>query len=362
MTFTIATIPTPAPEAEPSWVVDELVRIDEAYSLDGFGTLDHAQLRSEWIPGSQPTPDARMVRLVALDGEGPTEVSMDASLAGGPHRLLGMMFLELALVENRDLAWGGPLVDPSARRRGVGMALQQRAEQVAREHGCIRMMGWSVDAETAGPLSPVTGAGTYPASPAALFAQSLGATLEQINKRSVCPLPVDADVLEPMLVADPGYDTVTFEYVPEEYVDDVCWLWQRMADAPQGELGFEETQWTPERLRAGEELRRSAGRRGIVTAAREKATGTLVGFTGLYWNPLRPELVEQGDTIVLAEHRGHRLGWLIKATNIVELLRENPAAERISTWNATENNHMLAINETLGFAVESVAGVWQKRL
>lgn len=59
--------------------------------------------------------------------------------------------------------------------------------------------------------------------------------------------------------------------------------------------------------------------------------------------------VDQWDTIVLHGHRGHRLGMLVKAANIVALRQAGPQAAAIITWNAEENRHMLSVNEALAF-------------
>lgn len=36
--------------------------------------------------------------------------------------------------------------------------------------------------------------------------------------------------------------------------------------------------------------------------------------------------------------------------------------QRVHTWNAGENSHMLAINTALGFRPVSLEGVWEKRM
>ncbi|MFV0405376.1 MAG: hypothetical protein ACK5LN_00900 [Propioniciclava sp.] len=67
-----------------------------------------------------------------------------------------------------------------------------------------------------------------------------------------------------------------------------------------------------------------------------------------------------GDTLVRADHRGHRLGMLVKTANLAQLQRLNPFAERIHTWNAAENAPMLAINLALGFQTVAVHGGWHR--
>ena len=60
------------------------------------------------------------------------------------------------------------------------------------------------------------------------------------------------------------------------------------------------------------------------------------------------------------EHRGHRLGWWMKAANAGHVLTERPTVRRVHTWNAGENRWMLQINEALGVRHRSPAACWQK--
>jgi hypothetical protein len=64
-------------------------------------------------------------------------------------------------------------------------------------------------------------------------------------------------------------------------------------------------------------------------------------------------------TIVDATHRGHRLGMLVKAANLRALRDAVPAVERVITWNAASNTHMIAINEALGFRPQLRFSQWQ---
>jgi len=52
---------------------------------------------------------------------------------------------------------------------------------------------------------------------------------------------------------------------------------------------------------------------------------------------------------VTRKHRGHRLGLLVKAAMIDWLAEAEPGIERIVTYNAAANDHMVAINEQLGY-------------
>ncbi len=74
---------------------------------------------------------------------------------------------------------------------------------------------------------------------------------------------------------------------------------------------------------------------------------------------LRPSLGRQGDTGVVASHRGHGLGRWLKAENLRRALDHQPAIEVIETYNAESNPHMLAINVEMGYRPYRTYGTWQ---
>lgn len=51
-----------------------------------------------------------------------------------------------------------------------------------------------------------------------------------------------------------------------------------------------------------------------------------------------------------------------KLANLRRLQAEYPAVQRVITFNAGENEHMLAINVQLGFRPVGYDGEWQKRI
>ena len=89
-------------------------------------------------------------------------------------------------------------------------------------------------------------------------------------------------------------------------------------------------------------------------AARHDQTGQLVAITQLSTDPGNPGWALQAITAVAREHRGRRLGLLVKVAMLDWLTSERPDVERIVTGNAGPNDHMIAINEQLGFEVVSV--------
>ena len=52
------------------------------------------------------------------------------------------------------------------------------------------------------------------------------------------------------------------------------------------------------------------------------------------------------------QHRGHRLGLLVKTAMLDWLAEAEPAIERIETGNAAANDHMIAVNDVLGFELD----------
>ena len=79
-------------------------------------------------------------------------------------------------------------------------------------------------------------------------------------------------------------------------------------------------------------------------------------------NVPRRTLAHQWNTLVLREHRGRRLGLLVKLAALRLLAREEPQATRVVTWNAQENAPMIAVNEALGFRVAGGSTAWSLAL
>ena len=104
------------------------------------------------------------------------------------------------------------------------------------------------------------------------------------------------------------------------------------------------------------------GRRVVETVARHVPSGRLVGYTQVQVSPETPTLGYQQDTLVVREHRGHRLGLRLKAANTLAVIDGLPGVTAIRTWNADDNTHMLAVNRRLGYEVDAYLREWQKVL
>jgi GNAT superfamily N-acetyltransferase len=147
---------------------------------------------------------------------------------------------------------------------------------------------------------------------------------------------------------------------PDADVDDLAALMVAMStDAPQGDLIAEPEVWDAGRYREKEASAAARARQRVGTAARDDATGRLVGFSDIGVSRLRPEVGYQWDTIVRGEHRGRRLGLLMKAANLRALREHSPATRYVNTWNADSNVAMVAVNDALGFQPFEVYEEWQ---
>ena len=75
----------------------------------------------------------------------------------------------------------------------------------------------------------------------------------------------------------------------------------------------------------------------------------MAAVTAVEADPDNPEWGHQQLTAVIRKHRGHRLGLLVKTAMLDWLAEAEPQLERIVTGNAAVNQHMIAINDQLGY-------------
>ena len=150
---------------------------------------------------------------------------------------------------------------------------------------------------------------------------------------------------------------------PVEYVDGYAWMKSRMStDAPDAELGMPEETWDAARVAREDERTAQKGWSLQVTAAQHIETGELCAFNELTMSTDPASVTHQYDTLVLAEHRGHRLGMLVKTAGLLAWRDAHPDSPRVITYNAEENRPMLSINEEIGFEAFAYEGAWKKDL
>jgi GNAT superfamily N-acetyltransferase len=100
-------------------------------------------------------------------------------------------------------------------------------------------------------------------------------------------------------------------------------------------------------VRVGEE-RTSKSFHSITAAARRLDDGELGGYSLLYL-PHGADYIYQDDTLVMPEHRGHRLGTLLKCATLEIAQREHPERVAIHTDTAVGNRAMQATNRHFGY-------------
>ncbi|HWJ84747.1 MAG TPA: GNAT family N-acetyltransferase, partial [Cellulomonas sp.] len=269
------------------------------------------------------------------------------------------------------------VVRPDERGAGIGAALLARGEQIAAEAGRATIVVRSAEAPEppAGPgtLTAPTGAGRVRAdAPAGRFALRHGFTLEQVERYSVLDLAsdetrgasADAHGEAAARVAGDDYRVHTWhDVVPEAWRAQLAVLMARMStDAPSGAVDIDEEPWDAERVRAFCEQAAYASQHLTITAAEHVPSRTLAAYTVLDCPMGQVPFAFQEDTLVHADHRGRRLGMLVKAANLRALRERHPWVARVHTTNAQENEFMLAINVALGFRPAGVHAVWQKQL
>ena len=265
----------------------------------------------------------------------------------GDGTVTGFYRIGLPDLENRDKANGGPTVHPAARRHGIGRELLRHAGTRAEAHG--RTL-----------FSAQTTMGTAGDD----FARAVGARLDQEEVRRIQYLAEMAPGTVATLQAEAekaagGYSLASWAGpIPEEYHEPMAEVLNAFNDAPHGENDDPEI-WTADRVRerTGAEVRAGVMRGYGVVALRD-SDGEMAAYTGVLVNQDNPEWGHQQLTAVTRAHRGHRLGLLVK-TAMLELLAEaEPRLTHIETGNAASNEHMIAINDQLGYRVVQPGWNW----
>jgi len=254
--------------------------------------------------------------------------------------VVGYYRMQLYDLENLDRAGDGPIVHPAARRRGYGRALLRHEAARATANGRSTLSG-PVVTGSAGEAF-VVAAGGKPGLLEVRRVQDLAA----VDPATVAELRAAA------ARAAAGYSLVTWDGdVPDQYLGPLAHVVNAFADAPRGE-NVEAEAWDADRIRqrTGAHLRAGLLRSHSVAAVQD-ATGEMAAYTGVVIDPESPNWGQQELTAVTRSHRGHRLGLLVK-TAMLELLAEaEPQIEFIQTTNAAANDHMIAVNQQLGYEV-----------
>lgn len=356
-----------------AWAYEGFSRIRRLAEQQTMGHTDRWAPTLVMLGFLAPTPWQRTMLLLALrEGSGGGERAV-----GDPDDVLGVAEVRLPLHDNLHAGTVFVTVHPHHRGRGIGSALLDAAERDLVARGRTTALSWNTFAPEPPPgrgsMTAPTGAGRVPSgSPDARFPLGRGFRLEQVARLSQLDVPTSvrsrATVVrlrdDAAVHAGADYRLHVFDRdVPEDWLAPFAALWTRMStDIPTAEVDLGEDVWDAERVVGHLRTMREAHQQLLITAAEHVPTGDLVAFTVLQIPEPDVPFGFQDDTLVIAGHRGHRLGMLIKATNLLELVRRRPGVRRVHTDNAAENRWMLAINVALGFRGVGVTAAWQKQL
>ncbi|GAA3904787.1 GNAT family N-acetyltransferase [Microbacterium invictum] len=332
----------------------EMMRVRNIVYAEIAGNDDEAMTPEALLPHYQPDPDeTRHMWLVIRDGDVVGRVGVDI-----PHE-----------TGSKNAYW---LIEILRAHHGAGIGSRayDLVEQTAREYGRTVLQSWAEHPDASGErLTAPTGFGDIPRDRAARFYQRHGYALEQIERKSVLDFRTAMPLVEQhhldALAASHGYRVVQWQApTPAELRDGYAWVKSRMStDVPAADMEFDEETWDAERIVRHDQRYLDGGQTVLVTAAQHVGTGELVAFNELVVGADRTAATHQEDTLVLKEHRGHRLGMLVKCAGLKTWHAEiAPDSPRVITFNAEENRPMLDINEAIGFAPASYSAGWKKVL
>lgn len=326
---------------------------NEQAELDA-GIDDLSETAEELLPSWRDQTDRRQRGFIARrDGD-----------------IVGAAYVSIANDEHAVSAEMGVMVVPPHWRRGVEQALLDRVEQAARELGRTCIQSWTL--HPVGPhqrmLTPATNCGLVAATALSDLLTANGYDLEQVERNSVLPLGRPLTMAEEKLrestaFAGDDYRVVSWtlptpEHLRAGYADVIS----RMAtDVPSGDLDVDEEVWDAARVIRHDQNIVAGGQLLSVAAVEHVPTGRMVAFNELVIGSDRSGVTHQFGTLVVKEHRGKRLGTIVKCANLLRWQDIAPDSPKVSTFNAEENRPMLDINEAIGFVPSSYAGVWQKK-
>ena len=185
-----------------------------------------------------------------------------------------------------------------------------------------------------------------------------------VFRRGTAPSELERRLAAASAVAGADYEPVWWSgRTPDEYVDAYAYAISRMStDVPHGELEVEEQTWDAARVRAREARVEPTGEVWAIAAVVHRPTGQIVAFNELVVPPDRTEPTANYGTIALSDHRGHRLGTIVKCLGLLRWLDLAPSSPAVVTFNAVENRYMLDVNEAVGFTPLFWEGTWSKGL
>ena len=258
----------------------------------------------------------------------------------GEEEAVGRLAVHVGEHDNRDLAWVELGIRPGCRRRGHGLQAMHLAFDVARSMGRTKAAWFAwVGEQTEG------------------FAQALGVEPRSVAVHRRQHLTELEPGLADQLYAEAEPHAADYELIrilgrtPDSLLPALATATEAINDAPLDALELEDEVFTADRVRSYEQTQLDRGFRLYRIVARQLATGELAGLSVVTVDTQDTRRGDQHDTSVVRSHRGHRLGQLLKADMVRWLAEAEPQLETVETFNAESNDHMIAVNEKLGYRV-----------
>ena len=318
--------------------LDQYLALEKALDEHSFGgsqEMSREQLRS--AIADSPYWSAR--RWVAI-----------AETIEGGESMVGRASTFMPRQENLETISVGVSVHPAFRGQGVATALVQEALLPA-----IRDSGRSL-VEAYGEV-PADGDADSDEHPVNRLAARLGISRKNLAVCRALPLPLETSLLETLQAeAEEKLGDYRIELwdgeIPEEHLEAYGLLLRQLElDEPDEDVEHEAPDYTPERIRESERRMREEGQVRI-TAVAVAPDGSFAGNSEVHVHTSSESTLGwQENTLVMPEHRGHRLGLALKVATHRQLRERAPQLRSLVTWNSHVNPWMIEINEKLGYRV-----------
>lgn len=266
------------------------------------------------------------------------------------------------------------VVPPAHRGRGVEDKLLRAVEEAALQAGRCTLNTYSMasaEAAASATLTPcASGHGGMPTDGwGTRLMLSHGYELGMVERVSTFDLRRNPSDLQRMLddalaAAGPDYQPVWWQIpTPPEYADGYATAIGRLeGDSPSGTVPVEEQRWDAQRVFDQDALKIQAGQVMAVTAVIHEPTGKVAAYNELLVGTDRSKPTENWGTLVMPEHRGRRLGTVVKCMGLLRWRELVPTSPLVHTFNAVENRYMLSVNEAVGYQLAAYCGLWTKTI